>query len=81
VRRIKFLNPRSDERFVRTVEAVIAGVTGAAQLQERLRETYPDAVVRERGLQGDPETAWYVYRDGRWVPDEGGDRPPDGHAR
>ncbi len=38
-----------------------------ADLQQRLRVFYPDAVVRERDPLGDLDArrpAWYVYRDG-----------------
>ena len=67
--RIRFLNPRSDPEFVQTVESIIrSGVSGHEDLQERLRTIYPSAVVRERALSGDLIPAWYVYRDGRWVP-------------
>lgn len=70
MKRIRFLNPRSDASFVRLVEeAMAAGVGTPQELQARLRAVYPAAVVRERGLQGDTEPIWYVYRDGRWVPD------------
>jgi hypothetical protein len=65
---ILFLNPRSDERFVRTVESIMAGgVTGPEELQARLRDLYPDTIVRVRDLSGDVSPGWYVYRDGRWV--------------
>lgn len=36
-------------------------------LQDRLRRLFPRAVVRARGLSGEP-AAWYVYRDGAWRP-------------
>ena len=39
-----------------------------AELQLRLRETYPLAVVRPRVISSEP-SLWYVYRDGRWNPD------------
>jgi len=69
--RIRFLNPRTDEAFVRHVEAVVAGgAESAAELEARLRESYPAAVVRERDLSGEPGPIWYVYRDGRWEPSD-----------
>jgi hypothetical protein len=69
--RIRFLNPRSDPAFVEAVEAIFdAGVSGPDELEARLRTLYPRAVVRERSLSGDLLPAWYVYRDGRWVPHE-----------
>ena len=67
--RIRFLNPRTDETFVRRVRAIVAeGVSSAEELQARLRESYPAAIVRERGLSSDAAPVWYVYRDGRWEP-------------
>jgi hypothetical protein len=68
--RIRFLNPQSDEEFVRRVESLVADATGPGELQEKLRRFYPSAVVRERSLSGELVPAWYVYRDGRWVPPE-----------
>ena len=68
--RIRFINPRTDERFVGIVEAILdEGEATPQELQGRLRESYPDAVVRERDLQGDPAPVLYVYRDGHWVPE------------
>ena len=68
------LNPRSDSAFVGFVDEVRAeGVTEGAALQRRLRERYPDAVVRHREFRDErmmPDTqpiVQYVYRDGRWV--------------
>ena len=70
---IRFVNPRTDETFVQLVHAIAAeGVASAEELQARLRESYPGAVVRERGLSAEAEPIWYVYRDGRWEP---GDAP------
>ena len=40
-----------------------------ADLQVRLRGTYPLAVVRPRVTSFEPTSLWYVYRDGRWNPD------------
>jgi hypothetical protein len=69
--RIRFLNPFDDATFVQTVESLMgAGVSDPADLQEKLRHSYPSAVVRERAVSGELLPAWYVYRDGRWVPDE-----------
>jgi hypothetical protein len=39
------------------------------ELQSRLRQTYPLALVRPRLISSEPTTLWYVYRDGRWNPD------------
>jgi hypothetical protein len=71
VHRIRFLNPRSDQAFVQRVETIIGdGTEGAGELETELRKSYPDAVVVERGLKGDASPAWFVYREGRWVPEE-----------
>ena len=62
------LNPRSDAAFVAFAEAALAsGLTTPEQFQERLRERYPQAVVRQRELASEPFTIWYCYRDGRWM--------------
>lgn len=63
-----FLNPADDADFVAEVErAMVDGIDAAAALQLRLRKSYPGAVVRPRGLAGEPFVVWYVYRDGHWV--------------
>lgn len=62
------LNPRTDDAFVAFAEATLAdGVVTPDDFQERLRERYPRAVVRQRELASEPVTIWYCYRDGRWV--------------
>lgn len=62
------MNPRSDPAFVAFAEAaLLSGVTTPEAFQERLRERYPLAVVRQRELASEPITIWYCYRDGRWV--------------
>ena len=43
---------------------------GAAELEVRLRQLFPRAAVRARGLSSEPEV-WYVYRDGAWRPPSG----------
>jgi hypothetical protein len=71
------LNPRDDPAFAALVGACMdAGVTSASAMQDELRQRYPDAVVRERGLSHEP-TVWYVYRDGAWTP-TGTPLPPHG---
>lgn len=63
---ILMLSPRTDPRFILTAEALVAGgIRAPFELQSRLRETYPFAVVRQRVTEGDDAT-WYVYRDGTW---------------
>lgn len=62
------LNPRNDATFVAFAEAALArGITTPEAFQERLRERYPQAVVRLRELASEPFTIWYCYRDGRWI--------------
>jgi hypothetical protein len=68
---IVVINPRSDAAFVTmTEELVVAGTHSAPELQRQLRDKYPRAVVRERGLAGETRATWYVYREGTWVPRE-----------
>lgn len=63
------LNPRHDADFVAVAEAILGEqVDSPNELQERLRRTYPKAVVRARELNGEAMTIWYVYRDGHWIP-------------
>jgi hypothetical protein len=63
------LNPSDDEAFAAAVARVLAtGLRDAAVFQERLRDSYPGALVRPRDLADEPFVVWYVYRDGRWVP-------------
>jgi hypothetical protein len=62
------LNPRNDAAFVAFAEAALArGATTPEAFQDRLRERYPLAVVRQRELASEPFTIWYCYRDGRWI--------------
>jgi hypothetical protein len=63
-----FLNPADDSAFVGEVERSMEdGIEEAADLELRLRRSYPNAVVRPRGLANEPFVVWYVYRDGHWV--------------
>jgi hypothetical protein len=67
-RPILVLNPRGDRSFVTYVDRLSREeLTTAAALQARLREQFPRAVVRARGLSGEDVTMWYVYRDGHWT--------------
>jgi len=71
------VNPRHDTPFVALAEGLVAdGVRSPEELQDRLRQEYPEAVVRARELDGEAFTIWYVYRDGHWVP--GYPEPPKG---
>jgi hypothetical protein len=70
------LNPRDDPRFVALAEALVTGgIEAPVELQARLRADYPGAIVRARELDGETFSIWYVYRDGHWIPADGG--PPE----
>ena len=61
-------NPAGDREFAAAIDAALtAGIADPAELEARLREAYPRAVVRPRGLAGEERSVWYVYRDGRWT--------------
>ena len=63
-----FLNPADDLAFGGEVERLMeGGVAEADELERRLRDSYPSAVVRPRDLSNEPFVVWYVYRDGHWV--------------
>jgi hypothetical protein len=69
VRPILVVNPRSDDAFVELADRLAAnGADTPATLQRKLREHYPEAVVRERSLSSESLVTWYVYREGTWVP-------------
>lgn len=73
MRPVLIANPRNDHEFVERARAAAnAGDDDPATLAERLRVWYPDVVVRPRELSSEPVVVWYVYRDGRWTPDESG---------
>jgi PAS domain-containing protein len=61
--------PSADRAFAEHVERLRSGLPAAtpATFEARLRRLYPRVVVRERALAGEPP-AWYVYRDGAWMP-------------
>ena len=65
---ILIINPRSDDVFVDRVQRLADSAEVPEELQEKLRDDYPSAVVRARDLEGEPRPVWYVYREGRWVP-------------
>ena len=60
------LNPPDDPPFEALVSSEIEA-EDPEQLQVRLREQYPRAIVRRRDLSGERTQIWYVYRDGHWV--------------
>lgn len=66
--------PSTDSAFRRQVEAVSrqSATLRPEQLELRLRRLFPRVLVRERALWGEPP-AWYVYRDGRWMPENQGE--------
>ena len=68
------LYPRSDLEFVATVYRLVVDHADPVELQARLRERYPLAVVRPRELSSERIPVWYVYRDGRWNPESPNDR-------
>ena len=68
--------PRTDLEFVAMVYTLLVDHADPVELQFRLRETYPLAVVRPRVISAEPTTLWYVYRDGRWNPDPPVDGSP-----
>lgn len=61
------LNPRDDPAFESEASGLLDAVSTPADLQRRLRATYPDAIVRARDLSSEPGTVWYVYRNGHWI--------------
>ncbi|HET9614267.1 MAG TPA: hypothetical protein VFP22_05615 [Candidatus Limnocylindrales bacterium] len=62
------LSPPDDDAFRSLAGGLVAtGVGSAAELEARLRATYPRAAVRPRDLAGERMQIWYVYRDGHWV--------------
>jgi len=65
------INPPADADFTRLVHELGDGdgIT-VQQLEQALRKSYPRAVVRERMLSGEDRPMWYVYREGRWIPNE-----------
>jgi hypothetical protein len=62
------VNPPDDLEFRALATRLVGdGARAPATLQGRLREHHPYAIVRPRDLAGEPNSVWYVYRDGRWV--------------
>ena len=60
--------PSSDWAFARVVDRVLADreISSTRRLEQELRPLYPQARVRRRELDGEPEETWYVYRDRRF---------------
>jgi hypothetical protein len=64
--------PRADLSFRASAEALLtsSGSDDPRELQEQLRRTYPNAVVRKQhslAMLADGPRIWYVYRDGHYV--------------
>ncbi len=68
-RPLLMLNPAGDADFGRVALALERTVATPRELQARLRDVYPDALVRARDLSGERLRVWYVYREGHWVRD------------
>lgn len=67
-RPVLVLNPRHDQAFVDTAQSLLEHDTPSHEaLQNSLRQTYPNAVVRARDLSGETIVAWYVFREGYWI--------------
>jgi hypothetical protein len=66
-RHIERVFPRDDIDFVALVDAESLDATSPADLEVRLRTSYPEVIVRARDLAGDQTEVWYVYRDGSWT--------------
>jgi hypothetical protein len=61
-------NPPGDRAFRRLIDGFLLPAGGRPEeLEAILRTRYPEAVVRPRGLSGEPFEVWYVYRDGHWI--------------
>jgi hypothetical protein len=73
---ILIINPTTDAEFRECAISLERASSTPADLQSALRAYYPSAVVRPRGLSGERE-AWYVYRDGHWVPSRPGSEDAD----
>ena len=65
--RLLLLSPWDDSEFVERAQRLASEHPTLAEMEVALRGYYPNAVVRSRGLDGEQD-AWYVYRDGHWVP-------------
>ena len=71
-------NPASDIEFVDFMRSCATDVDGPDELQRRLRQAYPDAVVRPRLIEGEQFLVWYIYREGRWQEDGRDERSDPG---
>ena len=62
------LNPSDDDAFREHALLTLAEWMTPEEFEARLRARYPRAAVHVRLLTSEPQTVWYVYREGRWVP-------------
>jgi hypothetical protein len=69
LRPVLIVNPRADLAFHEAVVAAVTDDQAPEDLQRLLRDRYPSAVVRPRSLSDERVVVWYVYREGRWIPD------------
>jgi hypothetical protein len=64
---VLIINPIGDDEFAGFVRKHARDASTPDELQSRLRERYPQAVVRQRDLSDERVSIWYVYRDGYWT--------------
>jgi hypothetical protein len=68
MRPILVVNPADDHVFAAFADVLVEdGARSTAELEDRLRPLYLNAVVHARELSSEPFVIWYVYREGRWV--------------
>lgn len=70
MRPVLVVNPRADASFVEFVREQTDDLLDREPLalEQRLRARFPNATVHMRLLSREPDTVWYVYREGRWIP-------------
>jgi hypothetical protein len=62
------VNPATDSAFrVLAEEKAAEGTSTPAELEGRLRSSYPSVRVIEGISSESRSERWYVYRDGRWI--------------
>jgi hypothetical protein len=64
---VLIINPIGDEEFAAVVRDHAREAPTPDDLQSRVRERYPQALVRQRDLSDERMSIWYVYRDGYWT--------------
>ena len=68
------VSPSGDADFGALAQRLAHEAPDRAEFERRLRNRYPEAVVRSRDLSGEPASTFYVYRDGHWSSDKDGNR-------